>query len=235
MARARKGAGDGGRGECRFELSGGRLCLDFANTVSWRGSARPIERLGHYRDLVAWSRRAGLVHDGEAARLVRAAARRPAAAARVLRQALRLREATYRIFSATAGGRRPARADLAVLNAALARALRRLRIAPLAGAFDWRWEADGAALDRMLWPVAWSAAGLLRAEARQAVRACAAPDCGWLFLDTTRNRSRRWCDMRICGNRAKARRHYARERLFALRRGRPTPAGPAPGRRGNDG
>ena len=78
------------------------------------------------------------------------------------------------------------------------------------GGFAWAAGAPGTPLRRPLWPVLWSAADLLTSDRLARVRSCGDPRCGWLFLDTSRNRSRRWCDMADCGNRAKARRHYAR-------------------------
>lgn len=200
------------KAEWVFHLSGGRLCLDLANTVSWRAGGRPIERLRRYVDLVSWARRAGLVSDRDARRLADEARRRPGRAARVLGRAVVLREAIYRVFSAIADGRAPASADVAAVNAELAEALGRLRVARHAGRFALRWPADRLALDSVLWPVARSAADLLTSEDLGNLKTCPAGNCGWIFLDTTRNRTRRWCDMRVCGNRAKARRHYDREK-----------------------
>ncbi len=200
------------RAEWVFHLSGGRLCLDFANTVSWRRSEHPIERLNTYRDLVAWSRQAGILPSREADRLARAGIRRPAEAARVLRAAVELRELIYRIFSQVADGDPPRPADLATLNARLHEALGRLEVVPKGGRFSLEWPAGAQALDRMLRPTVRSAAELLTSADLHRLRRCAASNCGWIFLDTSRNRSRRWCDMRVCGNRAKVRRHLERKR-----------------------
>ena len=103
-------------------------------------------------------------------------------------------------------------ADLAALNAALARAASRLRMVARPDRFEWAWAADSEALDRVLWPVVRSAADLLVSEEAAQVRRCAGDTCDWLLLDTSRNHTRRWCDMRDCGNRAKARRYYARRK-----------------------
>jgi predicted RNA-binding Zn ribbon-like protein len=79
------------------------------------------------------------------------------------------------------------------------------------GALAWDWEDEGGSADLMLWPIARSAADVLTSPRELArVRQCPGAGCGWVFLDETKNRSRRWCDMDVCGNRAKARRHYAR-------------------------
>ncbi len=194
-----------------FEFSGGHLCLDFANTLTGRDTA-PREQLQGYRDLVAWGQQAGIVSTAESQALLAAAAGRAVEAAAVLHEARALRESIYRVFAAIAAGGQPGAADLAVLNAALARALAHARIVPTGEGFAWGWIAAGDALDRPLWPVARAAAELLVSPDLAAVRECAAAACNWLFMDFSRNHSRRWCDMKSCGNRAKARRHYERKK-----------------------
>jgi predicted RNA-binding Zn ribbon-like protein len=189
-----------------------RICLDFANTADWHASGNPREQLHTYADLVSWSQNQRLLTDREVGQLTEEAACRPTDAAAVLERAIALREAIYRVFSAAAGGRFPAATDLALLNGALSEALRRLEVIRVAGTFAWGWAGDGGALDRMLWPVVRSAAELLTSEKLARVGQCADDrGCGFLFLDMSRNRSRRWCDMKDCGNRAKARRHYHRK------------------------
>ncbi|MGE5584001.1 MAG: CGNR zinc finger domain-containing protein [Bacillota bacterium] len=194
-----------------LDLIGGRLCLDFANTVDWHASDHPREWLTNYPDLVAWSRHAGALTEAQAQDLARAAEHRSDEAASVLERAITLREAMYRIFSAIVARGEPKATDLAALNSALARALTHLRIAPAGESFAWEWTGEDE-LDRMLWPVVWSAAELLVSGDLERVRECPGDGCGWLFLDTSRNRTRKWCSMDSCGNRAKARRHYRRTR-----------------------
>lgn len=192
-----------------LDLIGGRLCLDFANTVDWHASDHPKEWLTSYSDLVAWGRHAGTLTEAQAQDLTRAAEHRSEEAAVILETAITLREATYRIFSAIAARRKVEAADLATLNAALARALTRLQVVPAGKGFAWQWTGEDE-LDRMLWPVVWSAAELLTSGDLERVRECPGDGCGWLFMDTSRNRTRKWCSMDSCGNRAKARRHYKR-------------------------
>jgi predicted RNA-binding Zn ribbon-like protein len=195
-----------------FDFSGGELCLDFANTLS--GSRRrPKERLKSYQDLLAWGSQAGILNDEDVRYLGRIAAEHPRKAAAALADAIALRESLFRIVAAVIAGAPPKDDDLARLNAALPRALEHLRVAPRAKGCEWEWTGDAGALDRMLWPIARSAADLLVSSEVERVRRCAnSEECDWLFIDTTRNRSRRWCDMRSCGNRTKARRHYARRK-----------------------
>ncbi|HST87639.1 MAG TPA: ABATE domain-containing protein [Ktedonobacterales bacterium] len=194
-------------------LRGGRLCLDFANTVDWHAGARHgQEYLTSYAELIAWGRHAGILAGDEAHTLMREAAHHAERAQAALDQAIALREVVYRVFSVLAHGRPTDAGDLAALNAVLVEAHAHLRLRAGTPHFSWAWEPDGPALDRILWPVARSAAELLTADELERVRECASDSCGWLFLDTSKNRSRRWCDMAGCGNRAKARRHYARGR-----------------------
>lgn len=195
-----------------FDLSGGAACLDFANTVEGRSGESPRERLDSYAGLLAWGLQAGLLEEDQARALAREASRHPRPAESVLARGRELREAVFRIFSAVAAGRNMAAADLATLNASLSQALARRRVRVLAGRAGWAWDEDERALDRPLWPVAAAAAELLVSPELERVRECAAGTCAWLFLDHSRNRSRRWCDMTVCGNRDKARRHRARGR-----------------------
>jgi predicted RNA-binding Zn ribbon-like protein len=192
-------------------LLAGALCLDFANTADWHASARPHEGLTSYEDLLTWSRRAGLLDAARAARILREARRRPGAARATLRRATALREAIYRIVVSLLRRSPPAPADLTTLNRALDDALRRSRLVAGPDGLAWNWERDDRAHDAPLWPIAESAADLLTSERRHRIGQCADDrGCGWLFLDTTKNRSRRWCEMDDCGNRAKALRHYRR-------------------------
>jgi predicted RNA-binding Zn ribbon-like protein len=145
--------------------------------------------------------------------LSRQAADRPEEATAVLLRAIALRDSIYEIFAAIAHRQSPHATDLITLNAALSETLARSQIAPTDTGFIWQWAGDGDALDRPLWSIARSAADLLTSDDLQRVGQCADDrGCGWLFLDASRNHTRRWCDIRDCGNRAKAHRHYERKR-----------------------
>jgi predicted RNA-binding Zn ribbon-like protein len=195
-----------------FELSGGALCLDFANTTG--NHMRPEqEHLHGYADLVAFARQTEVVGAEQAAELARRAREDEAGATAAFAAVRELREAIYRVFSALAAGERPPTEDLERLNAALPDALAGLRVEPQGEAFAWT-RADAAdSLTAPLRPVVRSAAELLTApELLARVRECDGESCTWLFLDQSRNRSRRWCSMESCGNRAKVRRHYRRTR-----------------------
>lgn len=202
-----------------FDLSGGAICLDFVNTLGNRAGPEPLEEhLASYRNLVEFARQAGTLAD-PAARLLQAAGdKRPGEARAVLERAIALREALYRIFAPLARGERPEEGDLAGLNAELGRALVHARVSKGAGGYALAWEDPVACagagtespLDAPLWPIAHSAMDLLLEADLSRVGECDNDTCGFLFLDTTKNRSRRWCDTRVCGNRVRVRRHRRR-------------------------
>jgi predicted RNA-binding Zn ribbon-like protein len=192
-------------------LIGGALCLDFVNTVDPRHAPDRREYLDSYPALAAWGRHAGTAGADQGDWPDMAAAGDPAGAERVLARAIRLREALYPLVRGAARGQSPDPGDLGVLQAELTLALPHLRVAWSPAGFAREWEHDSTALDQVLWPVSWSAAELLTHGPLDRIRECPGQgNCGWVFLDLTKNTSRRWCDMRVCGNRAKARRHYAR-------------------------
>jgi predicted RNA-binding Zn ribbon-like protein len=199
------------------KLIGGVLCLDFVNTVDPRHAADRRELLDSYPALVAWARHVGVIGTAQGERLLAAASVDAGQARRVLDRAIALREALYPVLAGSAAGPQSrARQNLDQLNGELGTAMKHLRVTWSAAGFGWEWDDSGragAALDRVLWPVAWSAADLLTRGPLDRIRECPGEGtCGWLFLDVSKNGSRRWCDMRSCGNRAKVRRHYARTR-----------------------
>jgi predicted RNA-binding Zn ribbon-like protein len=197
-----------------LNLVGGRISLDFVNTADWHGSEEPVEYLTAYEELLKWGNHAGLLSGSELEALLRESESRPLEAEKVHKEALELREALLRIFYAVNRLEQPSRPDLDIFNAALSQTMAHLNLslATKQGTFTWSWQETVHALDRMLWPVIKDAADLLTSPQLGRVSRCADDKCGWLFLDTSRNRSRRWCDMKDCGNRAKVRRHYHKSR-----------------------
>lgn len=223
--------GTGGAAVRSPRLVGGRLCLDFANTIGGRGGEAPDEYLVDYDDLIAWSRYVGSI-DAAAAERLRASARRdPDRAWAVVGWAVALRETIYRVASALAAGSEPLPADLEALAAAHRDALAHARLVPTNAGYDWCWDGAGDDLDRPLWPVASSAIALLRSGEVRRVKECPGSGdgpCTWLFLDTSKNAARRWCSMAECGGQMKARRQTARRR--AARRGGLETSSDVPGR-----
>jgi predicted RNA-binding Zn ribbon-like protein len=197
-----------------FDLSGGRLCLDFANTVGGMRGVRSHDHLRSYADLVEFAIQTRSLGEGYARRLLAVAGRRPRDAEATYEQALALREALYRAFVARARGEAADRADLDAVSDAVARAAAHRRLTGGGECCAFAWDEEPEALDAPLWPIADSAAAVLTSRDELArVRVCDMFDeqeCSWLFVDQTRARTRRWCSMKDCGNRAKARRHHAR-------------------------
>ncbi len=193
------------------KLVGGALCLDFVNTVGAYNTDTPTEYVPTYAALVAWSTHAGILTELDAHHLLAQAAQCPRDSAATLHTAHELRAVLYRVFSAVAAGRAVPAADLAALNALLAPAMSHIQVMPNAAGYAWTWTDAPQVLDHMLWPIVRSAAELLVAGDLTRVRVCGGDRCGWLFLDTSKNRSRRWCDMQDCGNVAKVRRFRTRQ------------------------
>jgi predicted RNA-binding Zn ribbon-like protein len=193
-----------------FDYISGSLILDFTNVGTHAGHNH--EHLRSYNDLVDFVRQAGAISSTEARRLVAEAERHPTAAKAVLGRAIAVREASMRVFSAFARHKAPDARDLELIGREAAAALAHRRIVQAGGQITWAWE-DDLTLERVLWPIAQSGSELLTSdEDRAMVRECASDTCEWLFLDRTRNHSRRWCDMADCGNRAKQERLRARAR-----------------------
>jgi predicted RNA-binding Zn ribbon-like protein len=194
-------------------LLGGRLCLQFANTVEAPAGPSPLDFLGSYSDLARWGWHAGVLEDADVEWLTAAAARDPEGAAAVFRRALALRDAVDRLFRTVARAGTPDEGDLGLVWREHAAAVAHGRLLPDGDGYAWSWEGTPADLGRPLWPVARSAVELLCDGDLRRVKECpGAGDCGWLFYDTSRNGARRWCSMEGCGSRVKMRRHYARQR-----------------------
>ena len=194
-----------------FGRDGESLALDFANTWEDRSNSA-TDKLGSYPDLLAFATEAGILDRSQADALAARARESPAAAAKAMAAAVALREAVYRVFSRRAAGSSAEAEDLERLSATVARAATRLALEPEGDGFAWRWRGLEPSLQAPLAPIAWSAAELLTGGDLGRLRECDGERCNWLFLDSSRNRSRRWCSMESCGNRAKARRHYRRRR-----------------------
>ncbi len=199
---------------------GNWLCLDFTHTLQDRFNSQRNELLHSYSDLLAWGLYMNILKEDEAQQLLHIAEQHPQAASRSLNDAVSLREAIYRIFYTIVEEARPEQDDMDLLNTQLARAMSHACIVEEReeNHFRWDWSAasDDEKLERICWLVGRSAADLLTSDKLQSVRACAAEDCRWLFLDISKNHSRRWCDMETCGNQAKARRHYSRRKSEIL-------------------
>jgi predicted RNA-binding Zn ribbon-like protein len=189
-----------------LKIVGGDLALDLANTLE--GADTP-ETLVDYGELARWAALVGAVEPDDAERLTAVASDDPAAADRTLAEVRRLRTVVDRIFRAVATGA-PVPADaLDELGGFNADASARARLVPARQGpphLTLAWEGDD--LRRILWPIASAAVDLLRSGPLDRIKTCA--NCPWLFIDHSRNRSRRWCTMDECGVHLKMRRYRAR-------------------------
>ena len=199
----------------RFELTGDLLCLDFVNTLDDRPSGEPKELLTHYGDLARFAEDTGIVAPHQVDRLIELSGRTPEAAQRALSDAIELRESFYAVLAAVMKKQAVPAMALAKLNGFVQDAAQHVKLVASAGRLEWRFDDPWSALDSPLWTIARSAADLLASEQLSYVRACSSKTCQWLFLDTSKNHRRRWCDMRLCGNRAKVRRFYTRKKKLA--------------------
>jgi predicted RNA-binding Zn ribbon-like protein len=191
-----------------FELTAGVLCLDFINTLDDRPS-QAKELINSYLDLLHFGEDTKILDPVQVRNLSERYASAPAQ--RELKRALALREALFAIFSATMS-KRPAPLDaLDILNQCLQAAADHSQLAESKRHFSWNF-IDCLSYEAVLWPIARSAADLLVSDQLQFVRACSAEACQWFFLDTSKNHRRRWCNMKLCGNRAKVRRFYERQK-----------------------
>ena len=195
-----------------FQIVAGELCLDFVNTLDYRlFPERRKELLPSYQDLADWAAHAGSISATQRTALSREAEAHPQAAARVRNKAVELRECLYRIIDSTAHNRRPPADDLVMLNRYRVEAFSNEELKGTRRGFRLEWKDEPLQLDSVLWPIVQSASALLTSPDLQNVHECDMETCRWLFVDRSKNHRRRWCDMKICGNRAKARTFYRRQ------------------------
>ncbi|MFY1673807.1 CGNR zinc finger domain-containing protein [Plantactinospora sp. WMMB334] len=192
----------------RMRIVGGSLALDYVNTRSGPPVGPPDDDILHrYDDLVAWAGWIGVLDQAEMAALRRQAAEQPARARAAYRRALEVRELLDGLFRAAAEGGQPAAADLTRLRDGAAEAYAHARFVPGVAGFRWSWPGQ-AELAGPLWPIVHAAVELLTTGPLDRIKACGG--CRFLFVDESKNRSRRWCSMEDCGTAAKIRRYVAR-------------------------
>ena len=183
--------------------------LAFINTLSSRPTDSPVERLVSYEALVKWAEEQRLISAAAGERIVTEARKHPQQAAAVLSRAKVFREALNGLAEAVDTGKTPGTEVLRTIGACLSLAYANARLVPYEGTLQWVSSADDD-LERIVWEVGRAAGRLVISPRLARLRACAADDCGWWFVDETKNRSRRWCDMKLCGNREKIRRYRAK-------------------------
>ncbi|MGD0640144.1 MAG: CGNR zinc finger domain-containing protein [Roseiarcus sp.] len=193
-------------------LVGGALALDFANTESGRGFPTHRDHLREARHVADWLQHAGALAPDEAEWLRGQAAARPDLAAALLTRAKALREDVGEIFRAVARGATAPAGPTSDLTAFHAGCLACSALAPSHDGYVWRWPLRASPIEAALGPIALSAVTLLSRGDLSRIKQCAGVACGWMFYDETKNKRRRWCEMEVCGNRAKQRRYAARGR-----------------------
>jgi len=195
-------------------LERGKLCLDFVNTVDWRNSkTRKKEILPDFSALILWSKKIGILEDKAVQILFKNALKQPNKAKQVYEKAIELRELLFRLFSSMETTGQASSHDLSIFNKFLADSMgKSCCLTPFDNGFIWSFCSGTDSMDLFLDPIIKSAADLLVSSELKRVKQCADDACGWLFMDKSRNNSRRWCSMKDCGNRAKAHRHYLSKR-----------------------
>ncbi|MGO8796085.1 MAG: CGNR zinc finger domain-containing protein [Candidatus Sulfotelmatobacter sp.] len=201
-----------------FEMIAGSVSLDFVNTLDDRPTEKPKELLKTYYDLVKFGQEAGILTIAQLDYLFENVHLRLEEAEQALRRARELREALHDIFWALIKKNAAPRLAINTLNHNLHDAALHSRLASQGGRFEWRFDDLTSSFEGVLWPIARAAADLLASTDAELVRACSAPTCQWLFLDTSKNHHRRWCSMKLCGNRSKVRKFYERKREGAENR-----------------
>jgi len=203
----------GGRevdGKFLFELTGGALALDFVNTLDERPGGG-IERLTTYERFLEWSVQSGALPKAATEQLSRMANRAPGSARSIAKSARELREIIFRLIRASVQRTAPDDGDVDALNVLVSKADAKRRLVAVTGGLAWLESESKVSLDMALPRVVQSAVDLLTDPARRSrLRLCAADSCDWAFVDVSRSGRRIWCDMSVCGNRAKAKRHYDR-------------------------
>jgi predicted RNA-binding Zn ribbon-like protein len=197
----------------KFELVGGNVCLDFVNTLDNRSSAQPKELLKNYYELARFGEDTGILTPAQLDFFYERVHLAPDETKEAMRRAINLRESLYAIFVAVLNKQKAPQLAMDRLNANLHNVAQHSRLVQSQGRLEWRFDEMTSAYDAMLWPIARAAADLLASSDVAQVRACSSPTCQWLFLDTSKNHHRRWCSMKQCGNRAKARKFYARKKV----------------------
>ena len=188
------------------------MCLDFINTLDDRFSGEPKELLKSYLDLARFGEDTGILSDLQVDRLMTKSMQYPEEAQRALQSVIEMREAMHGVFWALVRKQPVPRAAMMILNGYVKDAAQHMNVASRDGHFEWQFDSSDSDFAAPLWPIARSAADLLASEQVQLVRACASKTCEWLFLDESKNHRRRWCDMTKCGNRAKVKSFYTRQK-----------------------
>ena len=197
-------------------LLGGKTCLDFINTLDWRGRDQPVEYLNTFEDVIRWVAYVKIINPKEEKYFSKQAAVNIKKAEEALTVAIELRELLHKMFRDIQHGKRTQKEDLLRLNEFLHQAFSSTAIRHSITGFELDAGVDPTDLTGLLNPIVWDAVNLLTTEDRLRIKSCADTVCGWMFFDISKNKSRQWCDMKSCGNRAKARKFYRQNKSGSM-------------------
>ena len=193
-----------------IHFDGGTLCLDFVNTVHDRKRKPLPDYLLNIFDLVAWAGKAGLLDRKHEKLLEKAVSAHPKEGTRFFNEAITFRELLYQMFYTISKGSPVTTADLVRYNDVAKKQFSDSIIMVSSGAYAKSWDLPPDSLRWITAPILQDANDLLLSGKLSRVKEC--PNCGWLFLDTTKNGKRRWCSMKVCGSNVKALEWYYRNK-----------------------
>ena len=198
-----------------WKFIGGRLCLDFVNSVGERKELeeKPYpeniivkDKLENFNDFITWGREIGIITEAERKYLLKLSSSEKKETEITFKKAIELRESLFKIIYDVINNKEPHEKMILTLNREYSVANENRMLVYMNNKIEWQFSKDPLKPDYLIWVIAESAVKLLSSDLISRVKICAGDDCGWLFLDTSKNKSRHWCDMKDCGNVAKVRR-----------------------------
>jgi predicted RNA-binding Zn ribbon-like protein len=193
-----------------IRLDGGNLSLNFVNTIHDRYEEPLEDYLHNYLDLITWANFADAINSSQKKRLLQRSRENQEEANQVYKDSIQLREAIYQCVVSLINRDEVPAVNMQVINQWVSKAFSNLELAQLDNSFVLDWKAENSGLESVLWPIIRSFADLVTSDDRGRIKQCS--NCGWVFVDNSKNKSRRWCSMETCGNRVKAQRHADKTR-----------------------
>uniref|UniRef100_A0A7V2ZKM0 Zinc finger CGNR domain-containing protein n=1 Tax=Ignavibacterium album TaxID=591197 RepID=A0A7V2ZKM0_9BACT len=202
----------------KWKFVGGNIAIDFVNSIGGRNEngidnyTIRDEKFNSYEDIVDWAKEIGIISTTVSKKLITSASENSKEANKIFERAILLREALYRIFRHWIEEKKPSAEDMEILNKECSIARENQELIFSSNKFIWDFKFEDHNLNIILWKVALSAAELLTSERLSRLKRCPGEDCGWLFIDMSKNQSRQWCDMKDCGNFEKVRRFREKQK-----------------------